>query len=542
MIHTFRTLILPISCLLFLMSCSTKQPRLPAAVTAKATPDARRNFFDDRHFYYIRFSDWDAQKSEPKQWNVDTSSFGSTFGLFYTDKNYPEGCPDGRLEGAKIWETQAFRVTKTGNTSFNFDKPSLKIQFTEEASRPLGIRAFALKSMFKDPSHMREAISWSLFGELGIPASRFTYAKFCTRSYEFSKYHGLYLVLERVDKTFLSDRWPENDKGNLYKGQWQGGDLKKADLRYMDPVPGRNLGAAYALAKAPSVRKEDGTWELDFGDRTFELTTNSDDPAHEADPKKAAKLATAQSYDDLALFIETLNGKRLKTPGAFNSLEYVQQMQAIFDVNSFLRWAVVNNLLGSWDNYWRTPSNYFLYNGGAPGFGKKFMEKPYFHWIPWDYDSNLGVALGNREWINADIVNWERDSQGSKLPLITNLLKNDQFLSDYLNLMDQALHTWFTPASIQARMDRFWNAVDDAAFAEALGPNSAPFTSRYWTNDEVWKHGRKGDSADGQNATRQFYGNTIRGIQSFVELRSASALRQLEQWRTSPRWLNQRSR
>ena len=34
------------------------------------------------------------------------------------------------------------------------------------------------------------------------------------------------------------------------------------------------------------------------------------------------------------------------------------------NVRAFLRWAGVNVLLGSWDNYFATPANYYLYNSG----------------------------------------------------------------------------------------------------------------------------------------------------------------------------------
>ena len=37
------------------------------------------------------------------------------------------------------------------------------------------------------------------------------------------------------------------------------------------------------------------------------------------------------------------------------------------NARAFLRWAGVNLLLGSWDNYFATPSNYFLYNSGRRG-------------------------------------------------------------------------------------------------------------------------------------------------------------------------------
>ena len=86
------------------------------------------------------------------------------------------------------------------------------------------------------------------------------------------------------------------------------------------------------------------------------------------------------------------------------------------DAHAFLRWAAVNLLLGSWDNYYATPSNYYLYNSGnsgnsgngaASGNGRgDLVADPYFTFIPWDYDNCLGIDYFGTKWQYADILNW----------------------------------------------------------------------------------------------------------------------------------------
>ena len=70
-----------------------------------------------------------------------------------------------------------------------------------------------LKAMYNDPSQMREALAWRLFGIADIPAPRHTYAKLAFGP----TYRGLFSVIEHVDKKFLSDHFGENHGGNLYK-------------------------------------------------------------------------------------------------------------------------------------------------------------------------------------------------------------------------------------------------------------------------------------------------------------------------------------
>ena len=63
-----------------------------------------------------------------------------------------------------------------------------------------------LKAMYNDPSQMREALAWRLFGIAGIPAPRHTYAKLAFAN----TYRGLFSVIEHVDKKFLRDHFGKN--------------------------------------------------------------------------------------------------------------------------------------------------------------------------------------------------------------------------------------------------------------------------------------------------------------------------------------------
>ena len=61
---------------------------------------------------------------------------------------------------------------------------------------------------------------------------------------------------------------------------------------------------------------------------------------------------------------------------------------------------------GSWDNNFKTPSNYYLYNSGQPGAAGDFMQSPHFTFIPWDYDNCLGIGYFGTQWQYTDILDW----------------------------------------------------------------------------------------------------------------------------------------
>ena len=75
-------------------------------------------------------------------------------------------------------------------------------------------------------------------------------------------------------------------------------------------------------------------------------------------------------------------------------------------MQTFLRWAGVNLLLGSWDNYFASPANYYLYNGGHAGRARDFATDPYFTFLPWDYDNCLGIDYFGTKWQYADLLDW----------------------------------------------------------------------------------------------------------------------------------------
>jgi hypothetical protein len=422
------------------------------------------------------------------------------------DRHIPS--PDG--SGA-MFSTQAFTIKNTGNRTLRAPKRSWRIILDAAGpdNRLAGMRRLNLKAMYNDPSQMREALAWRLFGRADVPAPRHTYARFAFDA----TYRGLFSVIEQVDRRFLKDRFGENHLGNLYKTGCR--DIGCATLAYRTGPDGDDSGRQYYIPGA--------------AEHTYRLKTNANNPE-------------ANTYDDLACFIRTINGVGL--PGGrerFDTDAFRESVDGIMDVRAFLRWAAVNMLLGSWDNYYATPSNYYLYNSGHAGAAKDFVSSPYFHFIPWDYDNCLGIDYFGTRWQYGDILDWAgntkrywKNRKTSNIPLVQNLLRNHDYRQYYLDYMEYMLDTEFNPRAIAAQVGAhseggLWERIRRAAYLESDTPWGRPFTGRQFSNDDIyWSGCRQREMRHGRKKTE--------GIVHYVRMRRDSASAQLKHLRrTMPR-------
>jgi len=206
------------------------------------------------------------------------------------------------------------------------------------------------------------------------------------------------------------------------------------------------------------------------------------------------------------------------------------------NVTAFLRWAAVNMLLGSWDNYYASGSNYYLYNSGRRGAANDFVSDPYFHFIPWDYDNCLGIDYSGTQWQYADVLDWpgKAHRHKPKIPLVRNLLRNHDYRQYYLDYLEQMLDTEFNPRAITEQIgprsaDGLWYRVRQAAYLESHTPHGQPFTGRRYSNDEVYQSGcRQHELRHGKKK--------MLGIVHYVRMRHDSARDQLKRLRrTMPR-------
>jgi hypothetical protein len=428
---------------------------------------------------------------------------GARLDTWRTSPDSDRHIPSPGVEGV-AFSAQAFSLINSGNRTLRAPKRSWKITLEDSADHLAGMTCINLKSMYNDPSQMREALAWRLFRLAGVPAAQHTYAKLAFDA----TYYGLFSAIEQVDKRFLKDHFGDNHRGNLYKAYC--GDVGCATLEHRTGPDGDDSGRQY--------------YKGGDDDRTYRLKTNEDD-------------RDVSTYDDLAQFIRTINGTGLGGgEERFDTDAFRESVDGIMNARAFLRWAAVNVLLGSWDNYYATPSNYYLYNSGHLGAEDDFMGSPYFTFIPWDYDNCLGIDYFATKWQYTDILDWPgntrhyyRERATSRIPLVQNLLRNHEYRQYYLDYLDSLLDTEFNPDAFGQQIaadsgDGLWERVCHAAYLESATPYGQPFTGRQFTNDEVYLSGCK------QNELRHGQEKS-EGIVHYVRMRYDSARQQLEHLR-----------
>ena len=473
------------------------------AVAERETAKQAGGFYGGA-MYLLQISDWPADKLTPEQ---PVQSSGAARLLVAAadpqDSTIPVVLPD-----AALFATTTFSLINSGNRTLRAPKRSWKARFDGPGDALGGQATLNLKAMYNDPSQMREALAWRYLAAAGIPAARHTYAKLTING----GYRGLFSLIEQVDKRFLKDHYGKNHKGNLYKAYC--GDIGCATLEHRVGANGDDSGRQYFSGKPD--------------DRAYRLKTNEDE-------------STANTYDDLAALTRAIDGVGLPGGDArFGTDAFRTSLESVLNVKAFLRWAATNVLLGSWDNYFATPANYYLYNSGRSGAPDGFMNTPYFTFIPWDYDNSFGIDFFGTPWQYTDLLDpagntaayWRANNsrtRRSHIPLVQNLLRNHDLCQYYLDYVEHMVSTSFTPDAIatETGLDDtggLWARVSKAAFAESATPYGAASTGRQFTNDEVYRCGCKHEELSKGGAR-------IEGVVHYVHMRRDRAGEQLQKLR-----------
>lgn len=208
-----------------------------------------------------------------------------------------------------------FRIR--GKTSRYAAKKCFKVSFNTftPGGKFYGIEKMNLNGDHNDPSIIRSHLTWNLFEQMQVPASRSNHVEV----YINERYYGIYINTEHIDEEFVESRFG-NTMGNLYKC------LYPADLTY--------------LGNNPDVYKNNG----------YALKTNTEQ----------------DDFTDLIHFISVLN--------TTTSEQFPAVIEPIFNVNGFLRYLAVEIFTGHWDGYSYNKNNYYLFHNLNTG---KFEFIPY---------------------------------------------------------------------------------------------------------------------------------------------------------------------
>ena len=106
-------------------------------------------------------------------------------------------------------------IRSRGHATRNGTKPGLRVDINRYITNQefLGLKAFSLDNMYGDTTLVRESVTMKMFTKMGLPAPREAYA----RVYINNEYAGAYVILESLDRTFVT-RVFGPEEGNVETG------------------------------------------------------------------------------------------------------------------------------------------------------------------------------------------------------------------------------------------------------------------------------------------------------------------------------------
>jgi len=268
-----------------------------------------------------------------------------------------------------------------------------------EDQRFWGYKELKFSSGYEDDSLIRERVTSETFREAGIPAARGGFMEVYVDTGDGPVYWGVYTAFEDPSGEML-DHWFGDDSGNAYKP---------------DGEPARLL---------------------EFDAEGFEKKTNEE----------------AADFSDIEGLIEALNASRS------DSEAWRAALEAQLEVDDFLRYLALNNLIENWDSYGNMTHNYYLY--GDPAEDGRLV------WIPWDFNMSYGWDR------HSPPLTLAMDEVSDEWPLIRHLADDPVYLARYQEHMAELLEGPFSIETQEARMQHYHDLIEPSALAE-----SQPYTA-----------------------------------------------------------------
>jgi spore coat protein H len=303
---------------------------------------------------------------------------------------------DVEFEG-QTWTQVGMRFKGNSSLSGTWGEGNLKLPFRldfdefEETypeidnQRFFGFKELSFSSNFRDTSYLHERVAADIFRESGVPASQTAFYAVYVDYGEGPVYFGLYTAVEVVEDTVIETQFADSS-GNVYKPE--------------------DAAATFAADT--------------FDEASFDKETN----ASEAD------------YSDvLALYTALHDSSRLSDPEGWR-----EGLEAIFDVDGFLRWLAVNTVIQNWDAYGTMSHNYYLYNDPTTG---------QLTWIPWDNNEALSSGFGGfgGRGIGSSL---DHENVSEDWPLIRFLMDDPVYHALYVTYVEETVNGAFEPTKMES--------------------------------------------------------------------------------------------
>ena len=187
--------------------------------------------------------------------------------------------------------------------------------------------------------------------------------------------------------------------------------------------------------------------------------------------------------------------------------DYECKLEEVFDVNAYLRNMAFEVLIGHWDNLLFNKNNAYLYYNTDT----KKME-----YIPYDVDNTYGIDWFGIDWSQRNIYSWTNTFEPR--PLYTKLLGHPAFKQRF-------------GYYIKTFLDQYFNLPFLKPYIEKIKTRIAP----YVVNDKYATYDYGYDYADFLSSYNEGTGDHVPlGIYEYIQLRSSSALTQLQNIAIAP--------
>jgi len=283
----------------------------------------------------------------------------------------------------------------------------------------LGYKKVKLGNLYTDPTAVREAIAYRIYGKYTIsPKSNLLKVNIEVVGEEAS-YYGVYSNSESINKDFLKEHY----------------DWKKGPLVKCDPNPEAadstcdNSGLGNGINGEQTKALPDLVW---YGPDSCQYYSNYE-------------MKTDFGWQEFVGFIDVLNNK--------DSL-----LRNHLNIDGVLWHMAVSTVILNLDTYYgKHLHNYYMYK----------HKDGLWHVLPWDVNESLGGIVGSASVAeNFDVVKWLNPKRPDRpwlwRPLIWQILKHDRYYKQYFAHIRTVMEESFSEKMIKSQVDSIQDLIEQA--------------------------------------------------------------------------------
>ncbi|KAF9434191.1 hypothetical protein BGZ76_008417 [Entomortierella beljakovae] len=328
------------------------------------------------------------------------------------------------VNSEEIYTQQNITFGTSGKSSKEFAKQSFKLEFDTDYNQTFFSRPnIKLRSMAQDPAMVREKLYIDMLNSVGVPTQQGAWV----RLYVNSEPYGLYLMVDDIKKSFVKQTIHGGDplvnRGSLVQmNAW----LTKADLVYKGPTTASYDEFAYTVRN------------LGYNPESNPLL-------------------------ELINFMNDLNTFNPASPDAVNYWNGTR-----VDLDNVMRCMALEYLMGGFDMYWYSASNYFMYKNPTLAINNGKWQI-----IPTDMDNTFGSGFPTS--LPPSYKAYVDFTKNGPRPLVQKLiLDNPDINALFEQTLKEIISTAFKREAIEARAKAYHAMLSlDAQWDYSLTRKSA---------------------------------------------------------------------